>query len=143
MEGNVASQPIGMSGGQHRTAAITILAVLAVVAGILNVIDTLRYLGLLPVAEAFGMKFFATNWLGAILAAIVALIWFSVARQLWNLDPRGWMFIVLIACFNMIFLALAVIGSSTVQAVAPAFVISAAALILALLPGTKNAFGRL
>jgi hypothetical protein len=132
-----------MSGGQHRTAAISILAILAVVAGILNVIDTLRYLGLLPIAEAFGMQFFATNWLGAILAAIVALIWFSVARQLWNLDPRGWMFIVLIACFNMIFLALAVIGSSTVQAVAPAFVISAAALILALLPGTKDAFGRL
>ena len=140
----MASQQAGVSEGGHRTVAVAILAIIAVLAGIWNVMDTLRYLGLIPVVEVlgFGLKLFNVNWLGAILSGIVAVIWFSVAAQLWRLDPRGWLFIVMIAGFDLVFLFLAMIGGTSFQAIAPAVLLCAAALLLALLPGTKDAFGR-
>ena len=123
---------------RQRTAAVSVLAALAAVAGVIAAVDVLRYLGLLP----WGMHFFGVSWLGAILSGIVALIWFSVARQLWNLDPRGWMFMVFIAILNLILLSLAIVGSTTFQAVALNFFVSALALLLAWLPSTKTAFGQ-
>ena len=85
-----------------RPFAVTLLAIVAVVAGLIAVMDTLRYLGLLPITALGELNFFGTNIFGAILAGIVALIWFSVARQLWNLDAQGWLFVVVIAIFNLI-----------------------------------------
>jgi hypothetical protein len=61
---------------------------------------------------------------------------------LWNLDPRGWMFVVVIAIFNLILGAVAVIGGTPVQSLGLGLAISGLALILALLPGTKAAFGQ-
>jgi len=123
---------------------VVILAAIAVIAGIWNVIDTLRYLGLIPIVEVmgFGLKLFNVNWLGAILSGIVALIWFSVAKQLWSLDERGWLFVVLIAGFDLFFLLLSMIGGTPFQAIAPMVLLCAVALLLAMLPGTKAAFGR-
>src|SRR3954471_2140361 len=126
--------------GRHRTAAVTILAVLAVVEGILEVVDVLRHLSLLPLGETLGLQFYGTSWLGAILSAVVAMIWFSVARQLWNLDPQGWQFVIIIASLNLILLLATVLGKSTLQSVSLGVLVNAAALLLALLPGTKAAF---
>jgi len=102
----------------------------------------LRHLGILPVAEVLSLKFYDMSWLGAILSAIVAVIWFTVARQLWNLDPQGWLFVVVIAILNLALLLAAVLGRTTFQAVSLTVVVNAAALILALLPSTKAAFGQ-
>lgn len=126
----------------QRTFAITLLAVLAAIAGIIAIVDVFRYLGLLPMGELFGVSFFGVNWFGAILSAIVALIWFSVARQLWYLDPRGWLFVVVIAIINLIFLLLAILGQTTFQAVALNIIVNGLALILAFLPNTREAFGQ-
>ena len=128
--------------GRQRDAAVVILAALAVVSGILEVIDVLRHLGILPLGEVFGLQFYGVSWLGALLSGIVAVIWFSVARQLWNLEPRGWMFVVVIAVLNLVLLFAAVLGNSTFQSVSLGVVVNAAALILALLPSTKAAFGQ-
>ena len=51
----MASEPASVSGGRHRTFAVTVLAIIAVIAGIWNVMDTLRYLGLIPVVEVMGL----------------------------------------------------------------------------------------
>jgi len=134
----MAAQPMG----RERNAAVTILAALALVAGVLEVIDVLRYLGILPMGEVLGLRFYGVDWLGAILSAVVAVIWFSVTRQLWNLDPQGWLFVVVIAVLNLILLLVAVLGRTTFQAVSLSVIVNAAALILALLPSTKAAFGR-
>ena len=128
--------------GRQRNAAVMILTALAVVAGVLEVIDVFRHLGILPVAEVLGLQFYGMSWLGAILSAIVAVIWFTVARQLWNLDPQGWLFVVVIAIINLALLLAAVLGTTTFQAVSLSVVVNAAALILALLPSTKAAFGQ-
>jgi hypothetical protein len=128
--------------GRQRNAAVVALTVLAVVSGVLEVIDVLRHLGILPVAEVLSLKFYDMNWLGAILSAVVAVIWFTVARQLWNLDPQGWLFVVVIAILNLVLLLVAVLGKTTFQAVSLSVIVNAAALILALLPSTKAAFGQ-
>jgi hypothetical protein len=126
----------------NRPFAVTLLAIVAVIAGLIAVMDTLRYLGLLPIVALGELNFFGTNIFGAILAGLVALIWFSVARQLWNLDPRGWMFVVVIAIFNLILGIMQIIGGTPIQALGLSLGISAIALILAILPGTKAAFGQ-
>ena len=84
----------------NRPIAATILAILAVIAGVIAILDVLRYLGLLPILQLGEMEFFGISILGAILAGIVALIWFGVARGLWNLDPQSWTFVVVIAMYT-------------------------------------------
>ncbi len=128
------------STGKNRTWAIWLLVFVAVIAGLLAVLDTLRLLGVLPNTVLGQMRFYSANWFGAILSGIVALIWFSVAYQLYKVDPRGWLFVVVIAVINLIFLFLAILGQSTFQSVTLGIIVNAAALILALLPSTKEAF---
>ncbi len=126
----------------NRPIAVTILAILAVIAGIIAIFDTLRYLGLAPIATFGSLEFFGFSFIGAIMAGIVALIWFWDAKMLWTLDPRGWTFTIAIAVIYLIFDILAVIGRSSWQAMLPSIVVSVLVIILCLLPGTKTAFGQ-
>ena len=76
------------------------------------------------------------------MAGLVAVIWFWAAKMLWTLNPQGWLFVVVMAVINLIFVAAAIIGNSSFQAMLPAIVVNALALILGLLPGTKAAFAQ-
>jgi hypothetical protein len=127
---------------QTRPLAVTLLAVLAAIAGIAAFIDTLRFLGLLPIAQLGPLLFFDFSLFGAVLSGIVALIWFSTAGQIWNLDQRGWMFVIFVAVLNLILLLLAWLGRSTFGAVLPGMLIALATLGLAMAPDTRRAFGR-
>jgi len=130
------------SAHRERTLAVTILALLAGLAGILSLIDAARYMGWISMGSVAGMKFFLpqAQWFAAIMAAIVGVIWFVVAWWLWTLNPSGWLFVVVIAVINLVFLFLAVLGKTTFSDVLLQVVVNAAALILALLPSTKAAF---
>ncbi len=135
--------PVKSAAAPRRTLPIIILAILAVVAGISAVVDTLRLMGWLPttLTTTLGeLEFYNVNWFAAILTGVVALIWFATAGQLWRLDPRGWLFVAVIATINLIFLVLAWFSSSF-QAVAVSMAVNVVALILAMLPSTKAAFG--
>ncbi len=129
---------------RERNWAVYVLAALAVIAGILNFLDAARYMGWLPIAAWGDMKFFLpqAQWFGAIMAVIVGVIWFMVAGWIWNLNPSGWLFVVVMAVINLIFLFLAILGSTTFNAVALQLLVNVAALVLAMLPGTQRAFGR-
>lgn len=129
---------------RHRNWAVYVLAALAVLAGILALMDAARYMGWLPIAALGDMKFFLPNaqWFAAFMAAVLGVIWFMVAGWLWNLNPSGWLFVVVIAIINLVFLFLAIVGSTTFSAVALQVLVNGVALILALLPGTQRAFGR-
>jgi hypothetical protein len=126
----------------NRPIAVTILAILAAIAGILAVIDVLRLLGILPIVALGPMNFFGVSIIGAIFAVIVAAIWFWAARGLWNLDPQAWLFVVSIAVIYLIFDVIALIGGTPIQSMLPSIVVSGLALILGLLPGTKESFGQ-
>jgi hypothetical protein len=127
---------------QRRTLAVIILAALAVIAGILALLDAARYMGWLPIATLGPMQFVlpSAQWFAALMSAIVGVIYFVVAWWLWNLNPSGWLFVVVISIINLIFLFLAILGKTTFSAVALQVVVNAAALILAVIPSTKAAF---
>jgi hypothetical protein len=68
-------------------------------------------------------------------------VWTWLVRMLWRVDPAAWMFLVLIASFNLLFNFVALLGTTTFADVSLSFLVNAAILIYALLPGTKEAFG--
>lgn len=120
-----------------RTGAMVILAVVAIVAGIAAVFDTIRYLEFL----FSPLSFLGTPILGAILSGLVALIWFWTASRIWNGDPQGWLFMVSIAAIYLIMDVIALIAGTPFELLLPSIFVSGLALILGLLPSTKREFG--
>ena len=127
---------------KERTFVVTLLAILSGVVGILSLLDAARYMGWLPIAMLGEMKFFlpSAQWCAALMALLVAVIYFVVASWLWNLNPSGWLFVVIVSIINLIFLFLAIFGKTAFSDVAVQITLNAIVLILALLPGTKAAF---
>lgn len=126
---------------RKRPFVITLLALMAGIAAIVAIIHTLQMLHLFPISGPFGeAHFFTFDALGALLWGMMAAIYLWVFRMLWNLDPQGWLFIVVIAMFNLILAVLSIFGDSTWQSMMPAFLINGLVLIYAMLPGTKAAF---
>ena len=128
-----------------RPFAVTLLAIIAVIAGIVAVLDVLRYLGFMPFNIPFmgtEVAFFGQSIFGALMAGIVAAIWFWAAAKLWNMDPQGWSFIVVIAIIYLIFDVLALIGGTSIENMGLSIGLSVLALILGFLPGTRAAFGQ-
>jgi len=125
---------------QHRPIGITILAVLSGIAAIISAIHTLQYLHLLPVFVG-DMRFFTFDPLGALLWGVMFLIYLWVMRMLWNLDPQGWMFLVILSALNIGLALLSAIGGSTLAEEIPTIIIAGLILIYCLTPGVKAAFG--
>ena len=127
---------------KKRTFVITLLAILSGIVGILSFLDAARYMGWLAFTLGNGMKFFLpeAQWFAALMALLVAVIYFVVASWLWNLNPSGWLFVLIVSIINLIFLFLAIFGQTSFSDVALQISLNAIVLILALLPGTKAAF---
>ena len=127
---------------KERTWAIYILFILAIIAGLLAFVDAARYMGWLPIATLGELKFTlpSAQWLGALLSAMVGVIWFVVAKWIWDLNESGRLFVLVIAVVNLIILLLAILGQTTFSAVAIGVIVNVLALILALLPSSEEAF---
>lgn len=126
---------------KKRPFGVTLLALLAGAATIVALVHTLQMLHLFPISGPFGKAhFFTFDLLGALLWGVMGLVYLWVFRMLWNLNPQGWMFVVVIAVFNLILAFLSLIGASTWQSMLPALLINGLVLIYALMPGTKSAF---
>lgn len=128
---------------RHRPFGITVLAILAGIAFIVNAFVTLLFLGAIPVALFGGTGFFGAAILGAILWGLMALIWAWVATGLWNLNPQAWLFIVVLAILDLILAGISLLGATTLQAMLPTIIVNAAILIYCVLPGVQEAFGPL
>lgn len=127
---------------RERPFGVTLLAILAAIAAIIAGIHTLQMLHLFPFRGPFGVfAFFTFDLLGAILWGLLALIYIWVVRQLWNLDPQGWLFVAALAAINLILAVISVFGQSTWQAMLPSILVNGLILVYVLLPGTKEAFG--
>jgi hypothetical protein len=127
---------------KQRTWAVYLLFIFAIIAGLLAFLDAARYMGWLPIATLGEMKFTlpSAQWLGALLSALVGVIWFVVAKWIWDLNESGRLFILVIAVVNLIVLVLAILGATSFSAVALQVIVNVLALILALLPSTEAAF---
>lgn len=127
---------------KHRPLAVTILAVLTAITGIVAVVDALRFFKILPVAGLGQLEFFGFAPLAGILSLVVAAIWFSTTRQLLQLDPRGWTFVVVVAIIMLIFEGVALLGGNSAGSLWWSLLLPALVLVLAWLPGTRAAFGQ-
>ena len=125
---------------KSRPIGVTVLAVLAALAAISAIVTTLQMLGFLrPGGWLF--DFFGISILGAIMWGLLAAIYIWLVKMLWHVDPRGWLFLVLLSALNLIMAVVSILGKSTWQAMMPAIVLNGLVLIYCLLPGTKAAFG--
>ncbi len=130
--------------GRSRTIWIWLLIIVSVVIAIFNLLDAARFMGWLPIAALGDLKFVlpSASWLGALLAVGLAAIWFWVAKRLYDLDPRGWLFVVAIATINLIFLFMSLFGDNSFSTIMYEVILNGLALIIGLLPSTKAAFGQ-
>ena len=131
-----------MQAERHRPFGVTVLAILAGIAFVVNAFVTLIFLGAIPAAIFGGTGFFGQALLGALLWGLTAAIWAWVAAGLWNLDPQAWTFVVVLSLLNIILAVVSVLGASTWQAVLPSLLLNALVLIYASTSGVKGAFGQ-
>jgi len=125
---------------RRRPFGVTVLAIVAGIAGVLAAYHTLQYLHILPFWLGT-LGFYGFDLWGALLWGLLTVTYAWVVSMLWTMNPSGWLFLVAIAVCNLVLAVLSIIGSSTVQAMLPAIVVNGLVLIYCLVPGTKRAFG--
>ena len=124
---------------RERPLGVTILAILALLGAAWALVATLQMLHILPVYVG-QIHFWTFDFWGALLWGILFLIYLWVFRMLWNVDPQGWLFLVIISGLNLILAFLYILGGSSWDAMSAAILINGVILIYCLLPGTKRAF---
>jgi hypothetical protein len=124
---------------KSRPFGVTVLAILAGLGAVVALIFAARMFGAFLFYPE--IRFFGNPFLGAIMWGILGFIYIWLVRMLWNVDPQGWMFLLILSSLNLILAVVSIIGSATLQSVAPALIINGLVLIYCLLPGTKAAFG--
>ncbi len=121
-----------------RPLGVTILAIFAGIAAVLNAIIALRFI--FPFLGPVNLPTFSLWY--ALVYGLMAYIWFWVLQMLWNLEEAGWIFVAAISLINLVFnFVILVTGGEWVD-VQTAVILNSLILIYALLPGTKRAFGR-
>jgi hypothetical protein len=123
-----------------RPLGVTILAFLAILGAINALIYTLQMLHIIPVFIG-PVAFFTFSLIGAFFWGLLFFIWLWVFRMLWEVNPQGWMFMMMLSVLNLVFGIINVIGASSWQAMAPIIIVSGLVLIYCMMPGTKEAFG--
>ena len=101
----------------NRPIGITLLALGAGLAGLLEVWRTLVFLGIAKFTFVGAeVSFKDPQWGQAIWAIILAAIWFWIAEGFWNVRAYAWSFGIFISMFTLIFGFFAVLGTSTWEA---------------------------
>lgn len=124
---------------KNRPFVITILAILALLGAALALISTLQMLHLLPISIGEA-HFWTFDFWAALAWGILCFIYLWVFSMLWNVNPQGWLFLVIICALNLMLAFFSILGGSTWEAMALPILLNGAILIYCLLPGTKNAF---
>lgn len=97
----------------HRPIGVTILALLAGLAGLFEIWRTLVFLGIVKFNFIGNeVSFQEAQWGQAIWALILAAIWFWVAAGFWNVRAYAWSFGSFIAIFTVIFSFFAILSSN-------------------------------
>ena len=130
---------------KHRPIGVTILAILAAIVAILNIIHTLQMLHLFPIQSPFPLGptvFFTFSLFGAVMYGILALIWIWVTKGLWALDEQTWLFVVVLSILDLIILFVNLLGGATFADIWLPVALLVIILVYSLTPGVQKAFGR-
>ena len=126
----------------HRPIGVTILAILAGVAGLFEIWRTLVFLGIAKFTFiGTEVAFPSAQWGQALWALLLAAIWFWVAMGLWNMRAYAWSFGIYIAMFTMIFSFFAILGNNgTAESEFVAMFISIILFMYLNYPGVRDQF---
>jgi hypothetical protein len=86
------------------------------------------------------LHFWTFDFWAALMWGILFLIYMWIFRMLWNVDPQGWLFLVIISGLNLMLAFFSILGGSSWEAMSAAILINGLILVYCLLPGTKKAF---
>jgi hypothetical protein len=123
----------------ERPIGVTILAILSLLGAAAAIIHTLQMLHIFPIVIG-QVKFFTFDLLGALLWGVMVLIYIWVFNMLWNLNPQGWIFVVIVAVLNIIFAIVSAFGGSSWEAMAVPILINGVIILYCFMPGVKDAF---
>jgi len=123
----------------ERPLGVTILAILAGILAVINVIITLRFLGFFPWLGPLDIRIF--NLWYALLYGLLAYIWFWVAQMLWQVERQGWIFLLIITTFTLLMSFITMLTGGSWYDNNVAVLLSALILIYIMLPGVRRAFG--
>jgi hypothetical protein len=125
----------------HRPIGVTILALLAGLAGLFEIWRSLVFLGVASwTFIGKSVSFTEPQWGQAIWALLIAAIWFWVAMGFWNVRAYAWSFGNFIALFTMIFGFFAILGSSSWEAESAPMLIAIIIFFYLNYPGVRDAF---
>ena len=125
----------------QRPIGVTLLAVGAGFAGLLEVWRTLVFLGIVNFTFVGKTVSFPTaQWGQAIWAIILAAIWFWVAEGFWNVRAYAWSFGVFISIFTLVFGFMALLFGSTVEAETAPWFLALLIYLYLNYPGVRNQF---
>jgi hypothetical protein len=120
--------------------SVTVLALLAGLACLVNGAVALLFFGALPLTIFGRPEFFGKALLGAILCTILALVWAWIAGDLWNFGFQSSKFLVAFALANVVFGVIALIGSTPWLVILPGLLASVLILVLSLSAGIGERF---
>lgn len=125
-----------------RPIGATALAILSFLQGVYQVYVVLIYLGVTSFTFVGEVRSFPNpQWGQAVLAGIMALIYFWVAYGFWTVRVWAWLYGLLITGFNLIWYALATIGPVvTMEMALVPIVINLAIFAYLFHPATRLAF---
>ncbi len=127
---------------KKRPFVITILAILAGIATVFAGVHFLQALGILPYFLG-DFKFRDFNLWYALTWGLMLWVWAWLLRMLWNVDRQAWLFLAVIAVFNLILDTMALlfggVGTSFSD-YSVSFILNGLILLYVMLPGTKRAF---
>jgi hypothetical protein len=125
----------------HRPIGVTILALLAGLAGLFEIWRALVFVG--AVSFTFigkAVTFTEPQWGSALWALIIAGIWFWVAAGFWNVRGYAWSFGIFISIFTVIFGFFALLGGSTMEAETVGWLLAIAIFFYLNYPGVRDVF---
>ena len=127
---------------RERPIGVTILAILAGIAGVIAAIHCLQFLGIIPfLIGSAGYKVHAFSFWYALMYGLLVWVYIWLARALWRVEPQAWMFLVIVTMFYLILDLLSLFGPTTWGDVAVSVILNAIILIFCMLPGVRTAFG--
>jgi hypothetical protein len=127
----------------NRPLGVTVLAVLAALAGVYQIWRILVFLGIASFTFVGKTVSFSGNpqWGYALWAAILAAIWFWVAAGFWNVRAYAWSFGNFISIFTIIFGFFALLGGSgTMESETIGWLLAIVVFFYLNYPGVRNAF---
>ena len=125
----------------HRPIGVTILAIVAFIAGVFEVWRCLVFLGIVSFNfVGKDVTFPTAQWGSALWAILLAAIWIWVAEGFWNVRAYAWQFGIFISMFTIIFGFFALLGGSSMEAETVGWLLAIIVFFYLNYPGVRNVF---